>query len=170
MHAAGDEAGEVSHIDHEVGADFVGDGAHTREVELAWIGTATTYDHLWLLALCGGFELVVVNGFGVFANLVADDAVEFAGEVEFVAVSEMAAVGEVEAENAVAWIEQGHVGGGVGLGAGVGLDVDVIGVKQAFGAGSGEGFYYVGVFAAAVVALAGVAFGVYVGENGACRL
>ncbi len=50
----------------------------------------------------------------------------------------------------------------------MGLDVDVIRVKQAFGAGSGEVFDDVGVLAAAVVALAGVAFGVFVGENGAC--
>src|SRR5882672_4282846 len=97
MHAASDEAGEVSHVDHEVGADFICDGAHPREVEQAWIGAAATYDDLWLLALRGGFELVVVNGFGVFANLVADDAVEFAGEVELVAVGEMAAVGQIEA-------------------------------------------------------------------------
>src|SRR5881275_2908775 len=149
MHAAGDEAGEVSHIDHEGSSDFIGNGAHAGEVELARIGASAAYDDLWLLALRGGFEFVIVNGFGVFANLVADDAVEFAREVELVAVGEMAAVGEIEAQDAVAWIEQRHVGGGVGLGAGVGLDVDVIGVKQAFGAGSGEVFYDVGVFAAA---------------------
>src|SRR3979409_249915 len=97
MHATSDEAGEVGHIHHEIGADFVRNGTHAREVELAWIGAATTYDDLWFLALRDGFELVVVNGFGVFANLVADDAVEFAGEVELVAVGEVAAVGEIEA-------------------------------------------------------------------------
>src|SRR5690242_11316184 len=100
MHAASDEAGEVGHIHHEVGADSVGDGAHAGEVELAWIGASAAYDNLWLLALGGGFEFVVVNGFGVFTNLVADDAIEFAGEVEFVAVGEMAAVGEIEAQDA----------------------------------------------------------------------
>src|SRR5260370_23681506 len=97
MNAASDEAGEVGHIDHQVCSDFVGDGAHAREVELAWIGAPASYDDLWLLALRGGFEFVVVNGFGVFANLVADDAVEFAGEVELVSVGEMAAVGQIEA-------------------------------------------------------------------------
>src|SRR5882757_5011850 len=97
MHAPSDEAGEVGHIDHEISADFVGDRAHAREVEEAWISAATAYDDLWLLALRGGFEFVVVNGFGVFANLVADDSVEFAGEVELVAVGEMAAVGQIEA-------------------------------------------------------------------------
>ena len=41
-------------------------------------------------------------------------------------------------------------------------------MKELFGAGSGEVFDDVGVLAAAVVALAGVAFGVFVGEYGAC--
>ena len=78
MGAAGDETGEVGHIDDEVGAYFVGDGAHAGEVELAGIGAAAADDGFGLLADGEGFELVVVNGFGVFADLVADDAVEFA--------------------------------------------------------------------------------------------
>ena len=115
-------------------------------------------------------ELVVVDGFGVLADPVADDAVELAGEVELVAVGEVAAVGEVEAEDGVTRLEDGHVGGGVGLGAGVGLDVDVLGAEELFGAVAGEVFDDVGELAAAVVALAGVAFGVFVGEDGACGL
>ena len=31
--AAGDEAGEVRHVDHQVGADLVGDGAEVGEVD-----------------------------------------------------------------------------------------------------------------------------------------
>ena len=33
--AAGDEAGEMRHVDHQVGADLVGDGAEAGEVDLA---------------------------------------------------------------------------------------------------------------------------------------
>ena len=115
MHATGDETCEVGHVDHEVGTDFVGDGAHAGEVELAGIGAAAADDYFRLFAEGGGFELVVVDGLGIAADLVADDAVELAGEVELVAVGEMAAVGEVEAEDGVAWSEERHIGGGVGL-------------------------------------------------------
>jgi hypothetical protein len=38
MHAAGDEAREVCHIDEEFRADLVRDGAEPREVELARVG------------------------------------------------------------------------------------------------------------------------------------
>jgi hypothetical protein len=34
MHAAGDEAGEVRHVDHEQRADLVGDRAEAREVDV----------------------------------------------------------------------------------------------------------------------------------------
>jgi len=33
MDAAGDETGEMRHIDHQIGADAVGDGAKPRKVD-----------------------------------------------------------------------------------------------------------------------------------------
>ena len=33
MHAAGDEAGEMRHIDHQIGADLIGDLAETAEID-----------------------------------------------------------------------------------------------------------------------------------------
>ena len=157
----------MGHVDEEFCADLVGDLPHAGKVELAWVGGAATdkdfgldFDGLLL-------EGVVVNDLGVLADLIAGDVVEFAGEVELVAVGEVAAVGEVEAEDGLAGLEEGHEGGGVGLGAGVGLDVGMLGAEEELGAVAGEVLDDVGVFAAAVVALAGVAFGVLVGEDGA---
>ena len=152
MDAAGDEAGEVGHVDDEQRAGLVGDVAHAGEVEDARIGAASADDDLGLFAQGDGFELVVVDGFGVFADVVGDDLVELAGEVELVAVGEVAAVGEVEAEDGVAGLEDGHVGGGVGLRAGVGLHVGVLGAEELFGAVAGEVLDDVGEFASAVVA------------------
>ena len=83
-------------------------------------------------------------------------------------MGKVAAVGEIEAQDAVAGGEESHVGGGVGLGAGVGLDVDVLCAEELFGAVAGDVFDDVGVLAAAVVALAGVSFCVFVGKYGAC--
>src|SRR5699024_9845551 len=71
---------------------------------------------------------------------------------------------EAHAEDGVAGFNQGEEDGGVGLGAGVGLDVGVVAVEQLPGAVDGELFGDVDVFAAAVAAFAGVAFGVFVGE------
>ena len=59
---------------------------------------------------------------------------------------------------------------GVGGGAGVRLHVRVLGAEQGLGALDGELLGDVDELAAAVVAAAGVALGVLVGEHGALRL
>ena len=93
--------------------------------------------------------------------------VSLAGEVELVAVREVPAMGEVEPHDGVARLEHGGVGGLVGLRAGMRLHVDVLGAEKLFGAVAGQVLHHVGEFAAAVVALAGIAFGVLVGEDAA---
>ena len=61
----------------------------------------------------------------------------------------------------------GEVGGDIGLGSVMGLDVRVVGAEKLLGAVDSEFFGYVHVFAAAVIALAGIAFGVFICEDGA---
>ena len=79
-------------------------------------------------------------------------------------------MGQAQAHDRVAGLQQRVVDGGVGLRAGVRLDVGVLGAEQRLGAVDGELLDDVDVLAAAVVALARVALGVLVGEDGALRL
>ena len=58
----------------------------------------------------------------------------------------------------------------VGLGAGMGLDIGEGAVEQLAGALNGEGFGHVHILAAAIIAPAGIAFGVFVGHDRALRL
>ena len=75
-------------------------------------------------------ELVVVDRLGVLAHAVGDDLEGLAGEVERVAVGEVAAVGEVHAEDDVARLAGREVDGHVGLRAGVRLDVGVVAAEE----------------------------------------
>ena len=61
MHAAGDQAGEVRHVDHQIGADRIGDLAEAREVDDARIGGAAGDDHLGLVLLRELLDLVIVD-------------------------------------------------------------------------------------------------------------
>ena len=110
-------------------------------------------------------ELVHVEPRVLLAHPVGDDVEVEAGEVDLHPVGEMAAVVELHAEDAVARIEQRHVHGGVGLRAGVRLHVGVLGPEQLLGAVDGQLLGHVDVLTAAVVALAGVALGVLVGQH-----
>ena len=64
-------------------------------------------------------------------------------------------------------LQHGGVGGLVGLRAGVRLHVGVLGAEELLGAVARQVLHDVGELAAAVVALAGIAFGVLVGEDAA---
>ena len=49
MRAAGDESGEMRHVDHQIGADLVGDLAEALEIDDARIGRAAGDDDLRLV-------------------------------------------------------------------------------------------------------------------------
>ena len=104
------------------------------------------------------------------ADVVGDDVVQLAGEVQPHAVGEVAAVGEVEAEDGVAGLEQRGHRRGVGLRARVRLHVGVLGAEQRLDPVDRQLLDDVDVLAAAVVAAARVALGVLVGQHRALRL
>ena len=93
--------------------------------------------------------------------------VQFAGEVGPVSVGEVAAVGEIHRENGVARLQNREVNGHVGLGTGVGLHVGMIPDENFQHAVNGELFHFVHHLATAIPALAGIAFRVFVGQQGA---
>ncbi len=77
----------------------------------------------------------------------------------------MAAVRERQPHDRVAGLQQRVVGGRVGLRAGVRLDVGVLGPEQRLGAVDRQLLGDVDPLAAAVVAAAGIALGVLVGQH-----
>ena len=168
--AGGDEAGEVGHVDHQLGADRVGDLAEGGEVELARVGRPAGDDQRRPVLLGEPRDLVHVDPQVLAADVVGDRVVELAGDVELHPVAEVAAVVERHPEDRVARLDQRHVGGVVGLGAGVGLDVGVLGAEQLLGAVDRQLLGDVDLLAAAVVAAAGVALGVLVGQHRADRV
>ena len=115
-------------------------------------------------------ELVVVDALVIFAHAVGHDRVQLAREVQRVAVRQMAAVRQVHAEDRVAGLQQREIHGHVRLRAGVRLYVGVLGAEERLGARDGCALDHVDVLAAAVVAAAGIAFGVLVREHRAGRV
>jgi hypothetical protein len=61
MRAARDEAGEVRHVDQQVRADLVGDGAERGEVPMARIGGPAGDDHLRLVLVGEAADLVDID-------------------------------------------------------------------------------------------------------------
>ncbi len=160
----------MGHVDHQVGADRIGDLPEAREVEMTRVGRPAGDDHLRPVRLGELLDLVHVDQRGLAVDVVGDDVVQPPGDVDLHPVREVAAVGELEPHERVARGEQRVVDGRVGLGAGVRLDVGVLGAEQRLGAIDRQLLGDVDELAAAVVPPAGVALGVLVVEHRALGL
>ena len=78
---------------------------------------------------------------------------------------EVAAVGQVQSENSVARLQDGRIGLHVGLRSRMGLHIGVLCAKKLLGAVAGQVLDYISKLAPAVIALAWVAFGIFIGED-----
>ena len=80
-------------------------------------------------------------------------------------MGQVTTIGEVHTHNGVARGKKREEYSHVCLCAGVGLYIDIFYTKELLGAVNSQLLGYIDEFAAAVVALAGVTFGILVGEN-----
>ena len=108
MHAAGNQSREVGHVHQIESADFVGDLAHAGEINNARISAAASDDQLGTFLLGHLFQVVVVDGFCFLGDAVRDHFVGLAGKIQMMAVGEMAAVREIQAEDGVSRLEHGR--------------------------------------------------------------
>ena len=170
MHAAGDQAGDMRHVDHQIGADRIGDLAETLPVPDARIGGAAGEDQLRLVLVRQPLDLVHVEQMVVLAHAVGDDLEPFAGHVDRRAVRQVAARIEVEAHEGVARLQQRQEHRLVHLAAGVRLHVGEVAAEQLLGPLDRQFLGDVDELAAAIVALARIALGIFVGHDRALRL
>ena len=162
---SGHQTGDVGDVGHQVGPHLVGNLPQPGEVNQARIGAGPADDHLGTHFPRLAGDGLVVEGFRLPRHAVGVHFEQLAGEVDWAAVCQVAAVGQAHAHDAVARLQHGEVDGHVGLRAGVGLHVGVLGPEQLLGAVDGQLLHDVHVLAAAVVAVTGVALGVFVGEH-----
>ena len=170
VQAGGNKAGEVGHIYPQFRPHLVGNGAEGREVLVARVGGPAGDNHLRPFGQGLFPDSIHVNAEGGGVYFVGNHLVELPGKIQVHAMGEVAAVGEGQAHDFIARISERHKHGGVGLGTGMRLHIGKFGAEERFRAFTGQVFYYVGVFAATIVAAARVAFGVFIGEHGALGL
>ncbi len=112
--------------------------------------------------LCDVFE---IHALIFLADLIADHMISLAGKIELVTVGEVSAMSQIEAHDGVAGLKNRRERCLIRLRTGVGLHVDVFSAKKFFRAVTGDFFDLIDVFTTAVIALAGITFGVFIGED-----
>ena len=165
--AGSDQARVVGHVDEQLGPDLAGDLGELPVGNLPRVGACPGHDQLRLVLAGQACDLVEVEQRGVPAHAVVDELVEDARAIQLHAMSEMTAVGEIEGEHGIARLDRSEVHGRIGLTARVRLDVGVLRPKDRLEPLAGQVFHPVDELAAAVVAAAGIALGVFVGEHAA---
>jgi hypothetical protein len=170
MFAARNQTGDVRHVDEEQRADRVSDLPHTLKINEARIGRRAGSDQLRLHFFCELGERIVIDLLGLLAHAVLRDLIKFSREIGRMAMSQMAAVGQVHRQNTIARLNRGKVNRHVGLRAAVRLDIDVFRPKKLFRAIDRQLFDYVDILTAAIPAFARVTFGILIRQAGALRL
>ncbi|MPL75491.1 hypothetical protein SDC9_21315 [bioreactor metagenome] len=168
--AAGHEAREMRHVDHQPGADLVRDLAEFDEVDLPRDGRATGDDQLRLVLVGEGADLVIVEPAVLLAHAILDRVEPLARLVRARAVGQVTAGVEAHAEDGVAGREQRVEHALVRLAARVRLHVDEFAAEELLGAVDCQVFGNVDELAAAVIALARVALGILVRHHRALGL
>jgi hypothetical protein len=91
------------------------------------------------------------------------EIIELAGTVEVKTVAEVSTVVKLERKHGVTRLQQGQVDRFIGLCAGMGLDVGMVSAKDLLGAANGKSFDNVHIVAAAIITLAGITLGIFIG-------
>jgi len=165
VRAAGDQARDVRHVDHQVRADFVGNRAERGPIPRTRISGAAGDDQLRLVLTRERSDVVHVDQVIVGAHAVRDRLEPLAAHVDRRTVRQVTARIEIEPHETVARRQQRQEHGLVHLAARIGLHVGEIAAEQFLGALDRQVFDDVGIFAAAVITLARIAFGIFVGED-----
>ena len=169
MRAARHEPGEMGDIDEEIGADLIADRAEALEIPVTGIGRAAGDDQLGLVLPREPGDMLHVNALGLAIDGVGHRLEPAAGHVDGRAVGEMAAGGQIEPHEDVARLQQREKHALIGLAAGIGLHIGEAAAEQFGRAVDGELLGDIDKLAPAVIAPAGIALGIFVGQHRALR-
>ena len=164
MEPGSHQTSDVGHIHEEVGPHLMGDVGKGLEVDDAGVGGSASQDHLGLMLLGQIPDLVVVD-IALLIDTIGHHVVVLAGEVDGRAVGQVATVGQIHAQHGVAVLAKSLIHSEVGVGAAVGLHIGVVGSEELAGPLAGDLLHHVHALAAAVVPLAGIALGIFIGEH-----
>ena len=169
-HARGDQPADVGDVGHRERLDLVGDLLEGGVVVVARVGGVAAQHHPRPRLLGRLLQVVEVDGAALVGEgLVADEVEHLAHVRDRRAVGQVAAVGEVHGQDRVAGLQEGEIDRLVHRRARQRLHVGVLGAEEGAGAVARGALDRVGELLAAVVAPAGIALGVLVGQHRAQR-
>ena len=164
------QAGDMRHVNHHHRPDLVRNRSECGEINCPWVGAGADYDQLRPVLVGQPLHFLVVDGLVLPGNTIRNNIEKPAGEVHRAAVGQMAAMREVHPEHGVPRFQYREIDRHIGLRSGMGLDIGMVGAEKLLCPLNGQVLDNVHMVAAAVIALAGVAFRIFIGQNRALSL
>ncbi len=165
VNATSNQTGDVRHVNHQISANAVGDFAEPLPVPDTGIGSAAGQDQLGLVFVGKALDLIHVEKMVVLTHAIGDDVEPLAGHVDRGTVGQVTTGVEIQAHEGVARLQKSQEHCLVHLAAGVRLNVGKLAAEKFLRALDCQRFGNVGEFTAAIVALARITFGIFVGED-----
>ena len=170
MQTGGHKSGDMGHIDNELGPHFVGRLAESSEIDDTRIGAGSGHNHGGFMLPGHFFHLLVIDAPRFALHTVKNHLKQASRKIDRAAVRKVSAVGKIHTQNGIAGLQVGKVGGHIGLAARMRLHVGIGAIKQLHGSVASQIFRNIHKFATAVIALARVSFGIFVGEHRSLRI
>ena len=123
MHPAGDQPGKMCHVDHQIGADRIGDRSKTGKVDDPRIGAAAGDDQLWPVLARQPLDLLEIDARVLAADTVSDRVKPLPRQIGSGAVRQVTARGKRHTEDRVARAQQSEEDGLVCLRARMRLNI-----------------------------------------------
>ena len=165
VHPRGYQPRDMGNIRNDNRTDALADSGKTRKIDNARISRRATEQQFGFVLLGQRLDLCIVDLAVFFAHAVLHGLVVHAGNTHLVTVCQVTTVRQRQPHHHITRRGQPHVDGLVGRRARVGLHVDMLSAKELLGSLDAEHLQFVDLLLAFVVAVLGIALGIFVGKN-----
>ena len=170
MLPARDQTREMRHVHHQPGADTVRDLTEAGKVDDARHRRPARDDKFRLVFPGQRRHLIIVDAAVLRTHPVLDRVEPLTGLVRRRAMRQMPARGEVHAKDRIAGLQKRGEHALIGLTARIRLHIGKVTAKERLRPVDGKVFGHIDELAAAVIAPAGIALGIFVRQHGPLRV
>ena len=132
VEAGGDQPGNMGHIHHEIGLYFPGNFGKAVKIKSPRISAGPGDDHFGAVLPGHLRHHGKIDFFGLAIHPVGDGLEQASGKIHCGAVAQMAAMGQIHAQDGITRFKEGKIDGHIGLGAGMGLHIGIGSPEELF--------------------------------------
>ena len=170
MRTAGNKAGNMCHIDQQIGTHTVSNFAETGKIDDARIGRTARNDEFRLMLFCQSLNLVKINAMVIAAHTILHGIKPFAGLVWSRTMGQVSAGGEAHAQDRITGFDERLKHRLIGLRPGIGLHIGIGAIVKFTNTLDGKLFGHINMFATAIITPTGIALGIFIGQHRALHL